>query len=126
MGIERKSFSALLDEFTTNQIRLWFDQEDVMKGGDDAFVAGAAKKAQEHNARRNQLMRAIDAYFDDPNIPFAKSYDSSSREKQDREALLEAHLTGLADAVLHPTDTVMIRGLAQAAWDYLIATGEDE
>lgn len=78
MGIETKTFSMLLDEFVTNQLRCWFSQEEVMHAEGDEAVAKAAKTAQITNARRNQLMRAIDEYFSDDSGVLAKSYDAES------------------------------------------------
>lgn len=75
MGVETKTFSMLLDEFVTNQIRCWFAQEEVMHAVGDEAVAKAAKDAQRTNARRNQLMRAIDDHFGDDTGVLAKSYD---------------------------------------------------
>lgn len=117
MGIETKSIAALLDEFTTNQIRCWFAQEKnfevngrIERGelsADDPeayrLKAEAADLAQSTNKRRNQLMRAIDAYFEDPNAQLPKSYDPTPApvdKQQERIELLEYQLQALADAVL--------------------------
>lgn len=95
MGIETKSIATLLDEFTTNQIRCWFAQEknfEVNKRIESGELAAdspeahrlkaeAADLAQSTNKRRNQLMRAIDAYFEDPNAQLPKSYDSDKPEE---------------------------------------------
>jgi len=81
MGIERKTVAQLIDELAIVNIRCWFAQEDVMKGGDDTFIADAARRAQQLNARRNQLVRAIDDYFGDENTPDSKSY--AEKEEND-------------------------------------------
>jgi hypothetical protein len=60
MDVSEKSTAVLIDELITTVVKCFFAQEDVMKGGEDAAVAAAARKAQELNARRNQLIRAID------------------------------------------------------------------
>lgn len=46
-----------------------------MSATTDAEKAVAGELAQKTNARRNQLMRAIDEYFHDPNAQFPKTYD---------------------------------------------------
>lgn len=94
MGIETKSIAMLIDEAITNSIRCWFAQEKNFEvnqriesgelAADDleAFrlKADAADLAQKTNARRNELMRAIDGYFADPNTQLAKSYSGNSQE----------------------------------------------
>lgn len=117
MGIETKSIGALIDELSVTNIRCWFAQEEVMKGGSDAHIAAASIRAQTTNARRNQLMRAIDDYFDDENILAAKSYDPEPEEtpSENRVKELESILEALADEVLHPTDTAKSRTLANYA-----------
>ena len=61
MGIETKSPGMLIDElFTVNQ-KLWFAQENIMNSPEDSKEAlQSAKKAQDLNAKRNKLIRAID------------------------------------------------------------------
>ena len=59
-NIAMKSIGFLIDELFTTNMKCWFAQETVMQGGSDAEVAEAAKKAQQLNARRNALIRAID------------------------------------------------------------------
>lgn len=78
MGIERKSIGALIDELSVVNLKCWFAQEEVMHAEGDEAVAKAAKTAQITNARRNQLMRAIDEYFSDDSGVLAKSYDAES------------------------------------------------
>lgn len=58
--IAQKSIGTLFDELCTTSQKCWAAQEDVMKETDPVKVAAAAKKAQETNARRNALIRAID------------------------------------------------------------------
>ena len=60
-GIREKSPAMIIDEMATNNLKCWYAQEEVMKstaGTSEAYIA--AKKAQEYNARRNQLIRAFD------------------------------------------------------------------
>ena len=59
--IAQKSTATLIDELITTSMKCWFAQEDVMKQTDPQIVAKVAKLAQETNARRNALIRAIDA-----------------------------------------------------------------
>lgn len=61
MNIEQKSLGSLIDELFTTNMKLWYAQEEVMSGNEDvSVIAAAAKKAQQLNARRTALMRAID------------------------------------------------------------------
>ena len=60
MDVSQKSTATLVDELITTVVKCFFAQEDVMRGGEVEAVAEAAKKAQELNARRNALIRAID------------------------------------------------------------------
>jgi len=59
-SIAEKSTATLIDELITTSMKCWNAQEKVVAGGDDKEVAEAAKEAQETNARRNKLIRAID------------------------------------------------------------------
>lgn len=59
-NIENKSIGFLIDELITTDMKCWFAQETVMGGGTDTKIAEAAKMAQQLNARRNALIRAID------------------------------------------------------------------
>lgn len=61
MGIETKTLGMLVDELITTNLKCWFSQEEVMTENDPIKIANAAKRAQELNGRRNQLIRAIDA-----------------------------------------------------------------
>jgi hypothetical protein len=60
MNIEQKTIGTLIDELITTNIKCWFAQETVMSETDPIKIASAAKRAQETNARRNTLIRAID------------------------------------------------------------------
>jgi hypothetical protein len=74
MNIETKSTASLIDELITTSMKCWFAQEDVMKETDPEKVAKAAKLAQETNARRNALIRAIDGRLGDTNSQLPKTY----------------------------------------------------
>jgi hypothetical protein len=64
MGIETKSIGIMLDELISSCLKTWFSQEDLMNTNlSDEDRLKAAIKTQEYNNRRNQLIRAIDAYF---------------------------------------------------------------
>lgn len=83
MGIEVKTTGALIDELLTALIRCWHFQEIVMTSTDDAEVARAAKGAQETNARRNQLMRAIDERLGDGEVAtLVKTYDHAEIKRR--------------------------------------------
>jgi hypothetical protein len=76
MDIRLKSVGILIDELITTDIKCWYAQEDVMKNDHSPVKqATAAKRAQELNARRNQLIRAIDKALGQSDIsPTDKSY----------------------------------------------------
>jgi hypothetical protein len=73
--ITKKTIAMLIDELCTTSQRCWNAQEDLMNTDlpNDKRLS-AAIKAQEANARRNQLMRAIDSYFGETNSPSEKTY----------------------------------------------------
>lgn len=61
MGIETKSLSFLIDQLITTDLRCWFAQEDIMnKSLSESDRLKAAIRAQEQNAIRSRLMKAID------------------------------------------------------------------
>lgn len=61
MGIETKSFAFLLDQLITTSMRCWEAQEQIMNESlSDKDRLKAAIRAQEQNAKRSQLMKAID------------------------------------------------------------------
>jgi hypothetical protein len=61
--VTKKTFGQLVDELITTSMRTWFAQEDIM---DESLSTekrlGAAVRAQTQNAKRTELIRAIDAY----------------------------------------------------------------
>lgn len=76
MDITKKSVGMLVDELSTTVIKTFMAQEVVCNSTDDKEVAVAAKKAQSLNARRNQLITAIDeALGSDAFSPSGKTYD---------------------------------------------------
>jgi hypothetical protein len=74
MSIEQKSTATLIDELVSTNIKCWFAQESVMNETNTDKVAEAAKLAQITNARRNELIRAIDARLGETNTPLGKTY----------------------------------------------------
>lgn len=78
-SITQKSVGLLIDELFTTLMKCWNAQEIVCKSADKDEVFKAAKDAQSLNARRNQLIRAIDEELGQGNItPTAKSYAKDS------------------------------------------------
>jgi hypothetical protein len=76
MDIKQKSIGVLIDELITTDIKCWFAQEKLLSGKDDHEVAEAARDAQALNARRNQLIRAIDEVLGQGSVSLLrKSYD---------------------------------------------------
>jgi hypothetical protein len=59
-NIDKKTIAELFDQLITTSLHCWFAQEQVMTETDTTKIAEAAKRAQEANARRNLLIRAID------------------------------------------------------------------
>lgn len=76
MNIEEKSVGFLIDELITTNLKCWFAQEDIMNIAlSEQTRLSAAIKAQQMNARRNMLIRAIDKRLNDPNAsPTEKTY----------------------------------------------------
>jgi len=73
--IEVKSIGMLLDELCTVDIKCFLAQEVVMNPASDKELCVAAKQAQELNAKRNALIRAIDKRLGEETIsPTSKTY----------------------------------------------------
>jgi FkbM family methyltransferase len=74
LRVEIKSIGVLIDELITTCMKCWFAQDGI--AGQDATKAlECCKNAQKLNARRNALMRAIDARMgDDASSPTLKTY----------------------------------------------------
>lgn len=63
-GIQQKTLGMLTDELGTTLIKCFMAQEDIMNPElDTVKQKDAAVRAQELNARRNKLIRAIDEIF---------------------------------------------------------------
>jgi len=72
--IERKTVGMLIDELITTSMKCWHAQERISAGGTDTEVAKAAQAAQQLNARRNQLIQAIDQRLNESGSPTDKTY----------------------------------------------------
>ncbi len=72
--ITKKSTATLIDELITTSMKCWYAQEAVMAETATDKVADAAKLAQITNARRNELIRAIDERLGETNTPLEKTY----------------------------------------------------
>lgn len=119
--ISRKSIGALIDELVTTDIKCFMAQETVMKRGPAEEVKAAAIKAQETNGRRNELIRAIDSYFGDPNAPTSKTYmpesaqgESDTGKPNDFLSQYVALDEALNHNLKHGTPTPVIDGMGQA------------
>lgn len=76
MDVSIKSTAVLIDELFTILLRCWWYQEVVTQDENVAKVARAAKLAQDMNARRSALIRAIDERLGEGEVSvFIKSYD---------------------------------------------------
>lgn len=75
MDITVKSTGMLIDELITTNLKCFMAQEVVMNSIEESEIAAAAKTAQLMNARRNQLIRAIDERLGESNnSPSRKTY----------------------------------------------------
>lgn len=71
-----KTPGELIDALTTIDIKCFMEQEKLCSETDPIKIAEAAKKAQELNAKRNKVMRSIDALLDfNEDMATEKSYD---------------------------------------------------
>lgn len=123
MGIETKTPGILVDELITTVIKCFYAQEDVMQGDTEPGIAAAAVKTQVLNARRNELIRALDQVLGASGSPTSKTYGPTPDLEEARHiANLEVILADLVEQVLHPTDSMKTRNSAQAALHYLEST----
>jgi hypothetical protein len=73
--ITRKTTAELIDQLITTSLHCWAAQETVMTATDPVEIAKAATKAQQTNARRNALIRAIDERLgESDNTQLRKTY----------------------------------------------------
>lgn len=85
-SISEKTLGMLFDELITTDIKCFMAQEDIMNPSLSAEIqSDAAHRAQELNARRNKLVRALDSYFNlEDNSHTAKTY-YTYLEKEDKK-----------------------------------------
>ncbi len=75
MGIATKSIGFLIDELITTNLRCWFAQEDIMdKSLTETERLKAAINAQTQNAKRTELIRALDSRFGEEHTNTPKTY----------------------------------------------------
>lgn len=73
--IEIKSLGILIDELITTDIKCFMEQEKIMTAKIGEDISEPARKTQTLNARRNALIRAIDARLNEENLsPTGKTY----------------------------------------------------
>jgi hypothetical protein len=83
MEIDIKTIGQLIDELIVLNIRIWntldiITCEKISANSNDKLIADAARKAQEYNARRTELIRAIDKRLGEGNNTLSeKTYGSS-------------------------------------------------
>lgn len=82
---DEKSIGFLIDELFTTDYKCWWEQEKIMdKSQTDEFRKDAAEKAQKLNARRNDLIRAIDNRLGEGNLsPTHKTYHTYFEKSAD-------------------------------------------
>lgn len=82
MDITRKSIGIIIDELITTNIKCFMSQEVLMNPDMlDSQKLEAAIRTQELNARRNQLIRALDKLLGDENISATeKTYDKDGKK----------------------------------------------
>lgn len=79
---KEKTVGELIDSLITTSMRCWFAQEDIMneKLSTEQRLA-AAIRAQEQNAKRSQLIGAINEVFGDSGFTATKSYTYFKEKK---------------------------------------------
>jgi len=80
-----KTIGELIDTLITTDLRCWFAQEDIMNESlSEHDRLQAAIRAQEQNAKRSQLMAAINEYFGEAGFTGTKTY-TYFKEKKDEK-----------------------------------------
>lgn len=69
-----KTVGMLIDQLGTTLLKCWFAQEKVMSASTPEERAKAGEAAQITNARRNELIRALDEYFGNTATELPKTY----------------------------------------------------
>lgn len=82
MGIEVKTIGELIDSLVTTNLRCWFAQEDIMNPElSESQRLEAAIRAQEQNAKRSELIGAINEYFKERGFTATKTYTYFEKKK---------------------------------------------
>lgn len=72
---KEKTIGELIDSLVTTDLRCWFSQEDIMNESlSEHDRLQAAIRAQEQNAKRSQLIAAINEYFGETGFTGTKTY----------------------------------------------------
>lgn len=80
---KEKTIGELIDSLITTDMRCWFAQEDIMDERLSPEVRlAAAIRAQEQNAKRSQLIGAINAFFGEEGFTADKSYTYFKKEEK--------------------------------------------
>jgi len=85
-NINEKTLGQLIDELFTTDHRCWNEQDKIMdKSLSDADRLQAAIKAQQQNAKRTELIRAIDSLFNNTKFSnVTKTYHSYDEEMKNQ------------------------------------------
>lgn len=79
---KEKTIGELIDSLITTDMRCWFAQEDIM---DEKLSVekrlDAAIRAQEQNAKRSQLIAAINEFFGEKGFTATKTYTYFEEKK---------------------------------------------
>ena len=78
----QKTIGELIDSLITTDMRCWFAQEDIMNEelSEEARLK-AAIRAQEQNAKRSELIAAINEAFGETGFTSTKSYTYFKEKK---------------------------------------------
>lgn len=75
MGVREKTIGFIIDELITVSQKLWHLQDDMLLSEDPVVSSNAAKKVQQLNVRRNELINAIDEWAGEGSNPMTiKTY----------------------------------------------------
>lgn len=81
-NIREKTIGELIDALITTDLRCWFAQEDIMDDTlSDAEKLKGAIRAQEQNAKRSQLIAAINEVMGQDGFTATKSYTYFKEKK---------------------------------------------
>lgn len=78
---KEKTIGELIDSLITTDMRCWFAQEDIMNESlSEHDRLQAAIRAQEQNAKRSQLIAAINQAFGEQGFTATKTYTYFKKE----------------------------------------------